>query len=230
MLLLSTFMAIVLPCYASTGKVDEYTVLNQGTEEDVKRNEENLKKKKEQLLEISNSAMQRALPSYKMLNVPCYQQEKSYWCGPANIKQVLQFLNGSSLSQSTYASDMGTASGVGTYVYKMVNELNAKQSKSTYCYDKIEGSEWSVDVLKSDIMNLTNVNLPSILHANTKYLAMYNGKSLGHYVTVSGYSLPNTIFYVDTYYNDYGNGSVLGTHQDTFQNAYNSISGRYIIY
>lgn len=58
------------------------------------------------------------------LNVPHFTRERYYWCGPANIKQVLHYLNKSSLSQYQYSLDADTERYQETWVYKVVETLN----------------------------------------------------------------------------------------------------------
>lgn len=171
------------------------------------------------------------------LSITNYQQENGYYCGPANIKQVVQFLNGSSSSQSTYANYMGTNSTDGTYVYAMKNALNNYTSQS---YSYVLGSNYTSSSFSTLVKNKISANKPIILHANTSSLTMYNGTSLGHYLTVNGYTYTaafgdstgiDNIYYVDTWYGSYGNGSVLGEHMDTTSNVFNTVnsSSRYII-
>lgn len=74
------------------------------------------------------------------LSVTNYRQDNDYYCGPANVKQVVQYLNGSSASQSTYASYMGTNSTDGTYVYAIRNALNNYTSQS---YSYVLGSNYN---------------------------------------------------------------------------------------
>ena len=99
-----------------------------------------------------------------VLDITPIQQETSYYCGPANVKMVLQYLNGSSLSQSTYASSMGTNTS-GTYVYKITNELN-KYSSKKYQYASNLSQDTFKSIIDSDIAN----NKPLILHAKTRSL------------------------------------------------------------
>ncbi len=171
------------------------------------------------------------------LSITNYQQENSYYCGPANVKQVVQYLNGTSSSQSTYASYMGTNSTNGTYVYAIKNALNNYTSQN---YSYVLGSNYTSSTFSTLVKNRISSNKPIILHANTSSLAMYNGTMLGHYLTVNGYTYTaafgdstgiNYIYYVDTWYGSYGNGSVLGEHMDTATNVYNTVSSsnRYII-
>lgn len=240
-LLLCTFLTITFPCYANTeeSEINEYILLNQGTPYDVAKNEENLKKKKQFLKEISElraseiSPMSSYMPA-KIMGLPCFAQEKIYYCGPANVKQVIQFYNGTSASQATYASSMGTTSS-GTVVANMVNELNKRQSKFTYCFEYVSNSSLPVNEFMDAVEDLTYVNMPMILHALPKYLPLYNGKGKGHYLTVEGYAydsegLNPIIYYVDTNTADHGLGSVLGKHSADVESVYRCITNRYLIY
>ena len=228
--LLTIFLMSTFPVFAAT-ETDDYIQLNQGNQEDIIENQKNLQKIKQ---EWANTPALCSNIS-KQLSVPAYQQERGYWCGPANIKQVIQFINGSSSSQSTYANSMGTNSSDGTYVYKMAQELNSRQSKFTYAYEYVS---FGLNDLKDRILRNITQDKPIILHAHTQYLYMYNGTNLGHYLTLSGYWFDTTApgpqaapraYYVDPYYLDYGRGSVYGTHSDTMQNILNSVTNRYII-
>lgn len=229
LLIIATLTMITLPILATTDN-NEYILLNQGTEEDVIKNQRNLKKIQE---EWANTPSLHSNVS-KQLSVTASKQERSYWCGPANIKQVIQFINGSSSSQSTYATSMKTDS-TGTYVYRMTNELNLRQSKFTYAYEEVH---FDVNGMQDRILRNTTLDKPIILHARTEYLYMYNGTSLGHYLTVSGYWIDTTApgpqsapraYYVDPFYKDYGRGSVFGTHSDTIQNIFNCVNNRFVI-
>ena len=233
-----TLLTLNVPIYASsTDTIDEeYLIKNRGPIEEIEKNSRNL-----ELIEegYSQIPMPAAYSPHK-LNVTAYRQETSYWCGPANIKQVIQFINGSSDSQSTYANSMQTNSSDGTYVYKMVNELNKRQSKFTYAYKEVTSS-----VTASNIDTYIHLAVaqqkPMILHAKTQPLYLYNGANLGHYLTISGFSDdilgpfpddyrgPNKAYYTDPYYKDYGRGSVFGTHLTENTTIYNCVKNRFII-
>lgn len=60
-----------------------------------------------------------------------YVQETNYYCGPATVKSVLNYINGSAPSQSTIATNCNTTSS-GTYLADMINYLNNKQSVNVY--------------------------------------------------------------------------------------------------
>ena len=235
-LLLGIMLMSSFPIYATTDTTNEYIKNNQGSAQDVLNNEKNLKYIEE--VQWNNLVMPRANYVPTKLNVTAYRQETTYWCGPANIKQVVQYINGSSSSQSTYASSMGTISSDGTYVYKMTNELNKRQSKFTYAYKEISNSMTTtqfMEIVKNSIFS----SKPMILHANTKSLYLYNGTALGHYLTLNGFAYdvqapgpqsPPKIYYTDPYYKDYGRGSVFGTHEEGVSAVLSCVKNRFIIY
>lgn len=168
----------------------------------------------------------------RTLNVPTYQQEKNHWCGPAAVKEVLQFLNGSSLSQSQYASNMQTDADGSTIVYKLTNELNRRQSKHQYQYEDISSETRFNQILIADVMD-SDVGVPFVLHALTGSLYKYNGNTLRHYLVVNGGNMPQQkVTYVDSWGADYGRGTTLGRYTDTRSNVANTVtaSGRYVIW
>jgi len=127
-----------------------------------------------------------------------YKQERSYWCGPASVRQSLSFHrtdsgSGTSLpSQTTLANKIGTTTS-GSLTTSIVSALNS--------YDGVFGN---VSYLASDITDTSNpyesfvnrigtmlrsitINATApIILAQTKYIPRYNGASLRHYMTMSG--------------------------------------------
>lgn len=231
-------LTLAMPVHANSIDItdEEYLIKNRGPIEEIEKNSKNL-----ELIEkgYEQLAMPASYVDYQ-LDITAYKQEKSYWCGPANIKQVIQFINGSSASQSTYASSMGTNSEDGSYVYKMVNELNKRQSKFTYAYKEVTSS-----VTEKDIDTYVHVSVaqkkPMILHARTQPLYLYNGTNLGHYLTISGFGddvmgpFPDDkrgatqVYYTDTNYKDYGRGSVFGKQLTKINPIYECVKGRFVI-
>jgi len=219
-----------------------YVKLNQGTNQDVANNDEILEQKQNELQEFERK-LRSILSSRGLITdtrsgwldgYPNYQQEASYYCGPATIKQAVQYINGSSASQGTYASSMGTNGYDGTYVYKMASQMNYRQSAHTYAYQYI-GNGASSSVWSAIVNNIWN-NKPTILHASTSSLYMYNGVSLGHYITAIGYmgldfaDSNKQILYIDTWSANYGRGTTLGQHYDSMYNVASTVYNRYLIY
>lgn len=168
----------------------------------------------------------------RTLNVPTYQQERNHWCGPAAVKETLQFLNGSSLTQAQYASNMQTDADGSTIVYKLTNELNRRQSRHTYQYEDVTSESRFTQILIADVMD-SDVGVPFILHALTGSLYRYNGNTLRHYLVVNGGNMPQQkVTYVDSWNADYGRGTTLGRYTDTRSNVANTVtsSGRFVIW
>lgn len=169
------------------------------------------------------------------LAIPSYKQEKSYWCGPANIKQVLQFINGTSKSQSEYAKETKTEENGSAYVYLVRNVLN-KYTKSGY-YSYVLGTNYDETGFRALVKENVHANKPIILHAKTGSLEKYNGNDFGHYLTVGGLSetdhplIPKSIVYFDTYSNNFGKGNTFGEQKVDLSDVFGTIniSGRYII-
>lgn len=167
----------------------------------------------------------------KTLGVKAVKQETNYYCGPAAVKEVLQFINGESLSQYTYANNMQTDSS-GTYVYRVTNELNYRQSRHQYRHQTDLSYDQFVKIIISDILD-SDVGVPFILHARTASLYMYNNSDIRHYLVVSGGNMiTKKGTYIDSWDKDYGRGTVFGKHTDSYLNLYNTISssGRFVIW
>lgn len=237
------FMLCANNAYALTEN-ERYILENQGSKEDVELNNRNLKERQKLLNEFIQEESKKistvSLPGdYLLLNYPNYKQSKYYYCGPASVKQAIQYLASSSSSQDTYAKNMESNGDKGTLVYKITQELNKYQKKHTYAHQVMKQNDFStfVSAIKQNIKS----EVPTILHAKTKSLYLYNGDDIGHYITAIGYNegVPvvgaiassMSLTYMDTYDHNYGRGTTLGSHKDTsmavFQTVYNN---RYIIY
>lgn len=243
-LLLATATITTTNVYAleNTNTLNDYQLTNSGSKEDYLLNQSLSAQRLNQI--SNNNSIQPRTGSYISLefltgsSYPNYQQEKSYWCGPATIKQAVQWINGSSLSQQTYATSMGTNSTSGSYVYKMRNEMNLRQSSHSYVYTDASTLTDKWDMWGMVTSDIRENEVPVIVHGLTGILYMYNGRNLGHYFTLVSYyddyqgSEYNYFEYMDTYYNNYGRGSVLGLHTVNFDDLYNSLhnSGRFIIW
>ena len=150
-----------------------------------KMSAEQVKAAAEKEAEINSKVNIMADPDgvYKTIGVPSYKQEKNYWCGPATVKQVVGFLKGSSSSQSTYASQLGTTTD-GTEFSKVDDILNKNQSKNTYVYISIGSySNWS-----NKIEYALSKNYPAVLDLkiSPSYMPKYTSSVAGHILNVSG--------------------------------------------
>lgn len=164
------------------------------------------------------------------IQVPCYKQETRYWCGPATVKQTLQYLKGSSPSQSALAKALGTTTS-GTSIYAIQKYLNNHQNKNTY----VQMTPSSNNAMQNAmLMAVKTYKAPPVLLVKIKddnfgKKAGYN--SNGHYLNVSGvyhvYTTPSsgcTINYrlVDPYQQWKINGST-GIYQVTGLEAYKAV-------
>ena len=228
---------------------NDYKIIQAGGEENylesLKKSEEKLKALDEKISkrnseeEITSLGGGNAQSLSFTKTYPNYKQETSYYCGPASVKQAIQWINGSSASQSTYASAMGTNSDSGTIVYNLTRYgLNAYQSKYDYGFTQVSTmrDEWRLwEIVQNNILY---EKLPVIAHAILDDLYMYNGVKGGHYITITGYyddylgAEYNTFEYVDSYSANYGRGDTFGVHDIGFYELYESLrsNGRYLIW
>lgn len=224
-------------------ETNDYVLKNQGTIEDVIENQRNLDRAKEAMEQYLEDESSSIIPlstlssvSYGLSSYPIFRQEENYYCGPAVVKEAIQHITGSSSSQDTYAASMGTSSNGGTYVYRLTNELNNRQNELNFVYEQQSSSSNTTRVnnMYNIIRFSTGMDSPVILHSRTGSIYMYNGRNVGHYLTAISVNVingtPETVGYVDSFYNDYGRGSVYGYHTDTIENMAQSVSGRYLIY
>lgn len=168
-------------------------------------------------------------------------QVLDYYCGPASVLQnfttigLYDKVSGTTdrAKLDTLAAEMGTAKGIGTYVYKVKDTLNNYISKyissneANYVYD--EYSQETLIEFCDDVYHSLYNGYPPILHARTEYLSYYDGKASGHYISVYGIDLENDKAYLaDPHYSS----AYRGKHIVPVEEAYKSIhdtAGRYLI-
>ncbi len=170
---------------------------------------------------------------------PIYHQELNYYCGPAVVKQAIQWITGSSNSQSYYANQMGTNENDGTIVYNLtVNGINANQNTWVYGYTYVPNLDSREALWNIVVQNITVDHIPVIVHASLEDLYMYNGQPGGHYITLVAYTVDhlsdyyNIFHYVDTFSANYGFGNTFGIQDISYYDLYDSLNnrGRYIIW
>lgn len=159
----------------------------------------------------------------KTLDVPIYQQEERFYCGPASVQMVLSYF-GKDLTQDSLANTMKTNNDEGTYVYQIQNCLNSYLGAGTYKYVStsemsfIKGMKYSIE--KND---------PVICHIMTGALQIYQGRNTGHYVVVTGYlsvqkSQDGLLDEEIVYYNDpHFSNEFYGKHSCTVDEMTNGI-------
>lgn len=138
-----------------------------------------------------------------LLEIPLYQQEKTYYCGPATIQMVLDYFN-ITKSQNEIAEVVHTDS-TGTMVYRMRDGLN---ELGFVKYEYVATDEIAFG---TGLMYSINNNVPVICHVKTGTLPNYaDGKDTGHYVVADGYMWAqgssaggtSLVYYNDPHYND----------------------------
>jgi len=82
-----------------------------------------------------------------------YQQTQSNYCVPATLKSMVQYITGSSDSQTTIATAVGTGPG-GTDPTKLAPYLNSKQSQVYYIYSASPSQTTMVNDLYYDIVTM----------------------------------------------------------------------------
>lgn len=148
-----------------------------------KEKEKQLKEFIEQRKETEGNPSAVAGGYYKTIAVPSFEQATNYYCAPATVKQVLHFFNGTSSTQGTYATKLGT-SGAGTDFSVVDNVLNSLQSKNTFVYKDIGTYlNWGANI----DLNLQN-NFPTVLDLTISPANMpkYTIDIAGHILNVSG--------------------------------------------
>lgn len=143
----------------------------------------------EKLRQEKNEAMQRtkqmrADPDnvYHVLYVTEFEQENGYYCGPATVKQVIHYINGTSASQSTYANNLGTTTA-GTNMVNIPGVLNKYVGSTyTYVYDNIGTQSNWCEVITYN----SSIDIPVILDIRTTGISAFPYTTSGHFVNTSG--------------------------------------------
>lgn len=127
---------------------------------------------------------------YASVSMPCIEQSKSYYCGPATVLQTMYALDleddidgrDDDDKQDTLADDMDTNKW-GTIVWKLTKYgLNDNVKHRPYEYNDI-GNE-SEKQFRKFVYNSLDDDYPCIIHSKTKYLDYYGGRNIGHYISV----------------------------------------------
>lgn len=123
-------------------------------------------------------------PSSIKISVTHFPQQNGYYCGPATVKQVVHWINGSSNNQDWYADKLGTTRA-GTDMSRIPGVLNECIDEQFYVYSSMgTQTEW-MDKIRSSVYN----DRPAVLDINTLELGHeFPYEVEGHFVNVSGYS------------------------------------------
>ena len=127
---------------------------------------------------------QKPAENHLMTGVPYHLQERTYWCGPASVKQLLDH-TGDTPTQSTLASHMGTTSD-GTYFGNLIAEINQRRPNwRPWRGADINGATEMANKIAWD----TAHNRPGILYVMLKraFYPYYNRDHSGHFQTSAGW-------------------------------------------
>lgn len=110
-----------------------------------------------------------------------YQQTESYYCVPATAKSMVQYLSGSSDSQGTIATALGTTSS-GTDPTKLAPYLNSKQSTVHYIYSANPSQTSMLTYLYHDIVTMQS---PGSMGISNPTGANWHYATTGHSLVVN---------------------------------------------
>lgn len=122
----------------------------------------------------------------RKLDMKSCRQVEPFYCGPATVKQTLQYITKKSYSQREIAKDLHTTEA-GTEAKYIVPYLNSKQNKVFFT----TSTTTSTAKLKKRICHdITVANTPSIARIIFRKVKEGNWpySSKGHYLNISGYS------------------------------------------
>jgi len=135
-------------------------------------------------------------------------------------------VSGSTVSakQQTLAAAMDTDVDGFTYAYKLTNTLNSYISTNNYAFY----GGWTLSELAFRLIafNSLSYDRAPILYAITENLPYYGGNLYYHYITVTDFDYTTMNM---TLYDPHIDNRYYGIHSVSWQEAYNSISQRYLI-
>ncbi len=133
------------------------------------------------------------------LDVPLAYQETEYYCGPAVVEMVMQYLKGEHFKQRWLARQLGTKGPTAGTAPRRIAEFLAAQTRGLYR----EVEEFSHEIVEKNI----RCGFPVVARVSTKYLHGWEGV-FGHYVVIKGF---NTKYY---YVNDPVKGAVFYSRRE----------------
>jgi len=141
------------------------------------------------------------IPAHNMLEIPYHSQGTPYYCGPASIQMVLDFLSGSIVSQDTLAGELRTDPVAGvTYTNFMQAPLNKRGYQST------QETDSTLDELRQ--RNFEGDAIVLLIWFDTHY-------AYGHYIVMTGYN-ETGIFVNDPWPSNWGQPSDRSTGRNAF--------------
>ncbi len=170
--------------------------------------------------------------SYSLPNLALHKEgegdgKKSYTCGPAATRNMVQTMTGADHTEATFASWEHTTQANGTYIGDIAAALNNHFSDwGGWDYYYMSSA---VDLEGYVISDTSHYHQGVIEHIDTEYLSFFNHKKLGHYDLIYGYSASGATINIAEEWDPvyiYGSssyGDPYGTHGEAVSNVYNAI-------
>lgn len=186
-----SIFAISTPIYSMDGEIGQEISPNGGFGQEttpyvysVKELKVIEQKRNQALLESIQFNSSRSYDDgvYITLNVPYYEQEETYYCGPATVKQVSHFMTGSSDSQVDIAEIIGTGEAGTTMAY-MLEYLNGVKDLD-YIYD--QGIAENYSTWLNAIYSSARNSKPAIILVSDPYGNILPYTTPAHFVNLSG--------------------------------------------
>ncbi len=220
-------MSVGMPAFASENTVnfteEEKTIILEQAPDYFSQEYQNaLREHNEEVSEyIEDKNVNARVSSSKVLAVPLYQQELTYYCGPASVQMVLSYINNRSYSQDYLAGQMNM-NGSGAYVYQVANCLNNLMYSGTqYNYYEVYNTIFANNVVYS----LDN-DRPVVAHVKGSRLPA-GGSNSGHYVVIKSYYHSGNPSNASIAYNDpHYNNTYYGSHTGTISQMENAVSAQ----
>jgi hypothetical protein len=190
-------------------------------------------------------------PDYSTVNVPSYEQDTWWTCGPSATRIVLggmtgnDFGEGQSMSWSKADGRYEGGSGLageentldpygpqegGTYPNPIARTLNAHQGRNPYTYYSPGGPTELLGDISTDVGD-SRYRVGVVEDIATQYLPFWGGKAYGHYDVIYGYDYYSSghVMIYDEYnaprWESGANYQPLGAHTVTLQQDWNAEYG-----
>ena len=176
----------VMPNTVQAQVIDgDYTVEEGATEIDLSEEEIEILQEKERALEAfiesweGKETRSTATWHYLTTSFPNNVQINGYYCGPATVQNVIKYHTGTTYSQSTLASALGTTTS-GTVMANIDDVLRSYTNKN-YVYADIESeSKWKRRVAN----NINDSNMAVIIDINSTGCSSWPYSTSGHFIPI----------------------------------------------
>lgn len=152
-----------------------------------------------------------------------YKQSKNYYCVVASCKAAMQYLTGSSDSQSTIASDLGTTTS-GTPFGNAKTYLNSHQEKNTYVS---KGANTALSTMKSNFYDAINTyDAPPIISVKLSTTNGWAYNTSGHTMCISGARSDKAYFRIADPYIQWVDSDAAMSYKKSASNIHTAILDR----